>query len=217
MSVDTLENTKAFRLAKLAKGVPDPMEEVNELHAVADSKFEKVGTYAPAPESNNIHDYMATLGEHAAAWGPEERKFIDRRKLYGPALAETVRQDFEIMEAESERPRYSLKPGELREVVKTDQSGRPVIEFYSDEATGVKPWLDMFKPQVVKYVSGGSAGISQDPSSTYSFDKASIVPEYVELQRRAAYQDSAEYKVTEAYRAAGKEVPPEVLANLRCK
>ena len=46
------------------------------------------------------------------------------------------------------------------------------------------------------------------PSSMYHFHKHEFVPELVELQRIAAYQDSAD-KVKEAYALAGKEVPEE--------
>jgi hypothetical protein len=108
----------------------------------------------------------------------------------------------------------------LREVIKHDHSGREVHEFYSDEATGVKPWMDMFKPQLIKYVSGGSAGIAtpdNPPSPVYHFHKADLLPELIELQRQAAYQDSAEFRVKEAYALAGKEVPEEVLAKVRGK
>ena len=41
MSNTNFEDTKAVRLAKMAKGVPDPMEDVNELHAVADSSLKR--------------------------------------------------------------------------------------------------------------------------------------------------------------------------------
>ena len=216
MSTDTLEKTILYRTLRALPSVPDPMQEVKEFAAIADFKFEKVGSFAPAIEpTDKIYDYAARVGEKAAAWGPEERKYIDRRKLYGPALAEIVRQDLEIMEAEAERPRFSLKPGELREVVKTDRSGRPHIEFYSDEATGVKPWMDQFKPQVVKYVSGGSAGISGAPPSGYIFNKSQTIPELVALQKHAEYLDLTEYKVIKAYADAGKVPPESVLASLR--
>ena len=52
----------------------------------------------------------------------------------------------------------------------------------------------MFKPQVIRYVSGGSAGIAtpdNPPSSMYHFHKAEILPELIELQRQAAYWISA--------------------------
>jgi hypothetical protein len=108
-----------------------------------------------------------------------------------------------------------LKPGELREVKRADVSGREFGEFYSDEATGVGPWFNQFKDPVVKFVSGGSAGIVTEPASGYSFRKSETVPELALLQRQAAYMDSAEYKVIKAYAEAGKEPPPELLAKLR--
>jgi hypothetical protein len=218
--MSNVEDTMMLRTLRALSPVPDPMKEVKELQAVADAAFEKVGSFAPAPDSNNINDFAVKVGEKAAARGPEERKWIDRRKLYGGALAETVRQDLEIMEAEAERPRYSLRPGELREVIKHDAAGREIHEFYSDAETGVKPWLDQFKPQLVRYVSQGSEGIAtpdNPPSPMYHFHKADILPELIELQRQAAYLDSAEFKVIKAYRDVGKEPPEEVLAKVRGK
>ena len=214
----TFDDSKAVRSAQALQIAPDKMEEVSELHAVVDSSFEKVGAYAPSPDGPNTNDYLAKVGTYAAAWGPEERKRINRYNVKGKALTEIVREDLQIMEAEAERPRYSLRPGELREVIKTDASGRNVHEFYSDAQTGVKPWMDMFKPQVIRYVSGGSAGIAtpdSQPLSMYHFAKHEILPELIEVQRQLAYQDSAEFKVKEAYALAGKEVPEDVLAKLR--
>jgi hypothetical protein len=212
------KNSNFFKHMKALGGAPDPMQEVKELQVDADPYFQKVGTFAPAPKpKERPSDYAARLGEHAAAWGPEDRKRVNRYNLPPAALAEWVKQDLEIMEAEAERPRYSLKPGELREVIKTDRGGRQIHEFYSDEATGVKPWLDMFKPAVIKYVSGGSKGIAtnDDPTGHYNFNKSQIIPELVELQRQAAYMDSAEFRIIKAYAEAGKVPPAEVLAKLK--
>jgi hypothetical protein len=216
---DTLEKTMLFRRIQAQQAIPDPMQDKRELQVVADAIFEKLGSRAPAPGSKeNDADYMVRIGEQACCYGPEERKHFDRRKLYGPALAEVVKQDLEIARQEIEHPRYSLKPDELREVKRSDASGREFSEFYSDEATGVKPWFEQFKEPVIKYVSGGSAGIATPdapPSSKYSFDKAQILPELVALQRRAAYADSAEGKLIAAYAAVGKVPPDEVLAKVR--
>jgi hypothetical protein len=154
------------------------------------------------------------LGTYAAHFGPEDRRAVNRFSLPSAALAEFVRQDLEIARQEIEHPHHSLKPGELREVVKVDRGGREVKEFYSDEATGVKPWFNQFKSPLVKYVSGGSAGISSSPAAEYSFDKSHL-PEFAELQRREEYKNSAEFKVIEAYALAGKEVPNEVLEKIR--
>ena len=167
MAADTLEKTMGFRVAKAMPSVPDPMQEKRELQEVADPTLRKLGLFAPSPRADeSTFDYMARLGEHAAVFGPEERKRVNRYDLPPAALAEWVKQDLTIAEAEAEHPRYSLKPGELRDVTKIDRAGREVKEFYSDEATSVKPWMDMFKQPVVKYVSGGSAGIAtENPSN----------------------------------------------------
>ena len=124
------------------------------------------------------------------------------------------------MEAEAERPHYSLRPGELREVIKQDASGRNVHEFYSDAQTGVKPWLDQFKPPLIKYVSGGSAGIAtpdSQPSPMYHFAKHEILPEILALKEQAAYLNLAEYRVRKVYEDIGQEPPKSVLAQVRGK
>jgi hypothetical protein len=111
-----------------------------------DDVLSPLGIRAPGPEPHESDSaYLARLGEHAAAFGPEDRKHINRYALPPAALTEIVRQDLQIAKAELDKPHYSLRPGELREVVKEDASGRPVYEFYSDEATGMKPWMNQFK------------------------------------------------------------------------
>ena len=213
---DEFEKTSIFKRFKATPSVPDPLEGKMAAQIAFDEVLTPLGIRAPPPEPKKSEgEYLARLGEHAATFGPEERKRVNRYNLPSAALAEFVRQDLEIARQEIERPRYSLKPGELREVVKHDASGRPYSEFYSDEATGVKPWFDQFKDQTVRYVSGGTAGINTDPPDGYNFLKYETIPELIELQRRAAYLDSAEYKVIKAYRDVGKEPPPEVLAQLR--
>jgi hypothetical protein len=79
MSVDTIEQTKAFRIAKAFTGVPDPMLEKRELQEVVDPTLRNLGFFAPAPRADqNNFDYMARVGEHLAAFGPEDRKRGDR-------------------------------------------------------------------------------------------------------------------------------------------
>jgi hypothetical protein len=51
----------------------------------------------------------------------------------------------------------------------------------------------------------------------YHFHKHEVLPELIELQRQAAYQNSAEYRVRNVYEDIGKEVPEEVLAKVRGK
>jgi hypothetical protein len=219
MSDTTFEDTSIFRRFKATHGVPDAFADSNEATIAFDEVLTPLGLRAPMRGPNESEaDHLAKLGTFAAHFGPQDRKAVNRFTLPSAALAEFVRQDLDIASQEIEHPKYSLKPGELREVVKTDACGREIKEFYSDEQTGVSPWFDMFKPQVIRYVSGGSAGIStpdSPPSSTYHFHKHEILPELIEVQRQLAYQDSAEFKVKEAYALAGKEVPEEVLAKLR--
>jgi hypothetical protein len=211
------EDTMLYRRFKAQPGVPDKFADSEQATIAFDEVLTLLGVRAPRRGPNESEaDHLAKLGEHAAAFGPEERKHINRYNLPSAALAEFVRQDLDIARQEIEHPRYSLKPGELREVVKTDRAGREVKEFYS--LSGPSIWMDQFKDPMAKYVSGGSKGIATGPTSDYyNFDKANIVPEYVALQERAAYQDSTEYKLIQAYRDVGKEPPPELLEKIRGK
>jgi hypothetical protein len=160
---DEFEDTMLYRRFKAQPSAPDPLEDKIQARLAFDEVLTPLGIRAPAPEPKESEaDYLAKLGTYAAHFGPEDRKAVNRFTLPSAALAEFVRQDLDIARQEIERPKYSLKPGELREVVKTDRAGREIKEFYSDEQTGVKPWMEQFKSPVIKYVSGGSAGISRD-------------------------------------------------------
>ena len=221
MSDTNFEDTMLYRRFKAQPGVPDKFADSEKATIAFDEVLTPLGLRAPMRGPNESEaDHLAKLGEYAAVFGPEERKRIDRFSLPSSALAEVVKEDLDIARQEIERPKYSLKPGELREVIKHDAAGREIHEFYSDAETGVKPWLDAFKPQLVRYVSQGSEGIAtpdNPPSPMYHFHKAEILPELIEVQRRLAYKDSAEYKVRMAYREVGKEPPEEVLAKVRGK
>jgi hypothetical protein len=149
------------------------------------------------------------------AAGATERLAIDRTQCDSAALAAVVEGDIEALRQEGLTPRRSLKPYELREVVRTDASGRETREFYGEHPS---VWMDAFKPPLVKFVSGGSQGIATPDSPQlrqgYTFSKDDL-PEIQALRRQQAYADSAEFKVIKAYADAGKTPPPEVLAKVR--
>jgi hypothetical protein len=130
-------------------------------------------------------------------------------------LAEFVREDLEIAKREAHTPHHTLREGVLTERHRQDQSGRPIIEFYSKSGPSV--WMDQFKDPMIKMVSGGSKGIltpDHPRPPTYSFNRTQMLPELVALQKQSSYQDSAEYKIAEAYRAVGKEPPADLLKQL---
>jgi hypothetical protein len=215
---DELDQTTLFRKLKAMPSVPDPMADKVQVQAAFDEVLSQLGTRAPPPgPKESDHDYLATLGETCAIFGPEERKRIDRSKLPSAALAAFVNEDLEIAKQEALIPKYTLREGVLTERRRADQSGREFIEFYS--ASGPSIWMDQFADPVLKYVTGGSNGIANDtdrrPPNEYSFIKRNTNPELVALQKQAAYQDSAEFKVKEAYRQVGKEPPPDVLKMLK--
>jgi hypothetical protein len=213
---DSFENTSLFKRFKAQPSVPDPLADKIQAQQVFDEVLSELGTRAPPPEPRESEaQYLARLGEHAAAFGPEERKSVNRYALPAAALAEFVRQDLEIAKAEVERPHYTLKEGVLTERHREDAAGRPITEFYSKSGPSV--WMKQFMDPDERYVSGGSNGIldrDKPRPPVHNFMKSQSLPELIEIQRRAAYQDSAEYKIMEAYKAAGLP-PPDVKKLLR--
>ena len=205
---ESFEDTSLFKKFRAQPSVPDPLADKIQAQAAFDEVLTPLGVRAPPPEPKETEaQYLARLGEHAAAFGPEERKSVNRYALPAAALAEFVKGDLEIAKAEVERPNHTLKEGVLTERHREDASGRPSIEFYSKSGPSV--WMNQFMGDEVKYVSGGSSGIlnpDKPRPPTHSFMKHQTMPELVALQRRAAYQDSAEYKIAEAYKAVG--LPP---------
>jgi hypothetical protein len=71
--------------------------------------------------------------------------------------------------------------------------------------------MDQFKPALESYVSGGSAGICEHPSSLYSFDKSHL-PEVKAALRQLAYDESPAGQRAKAFRDMGLEPPPEFVA-----
>ena len=205
-----LAETALFQKLKATPVAPNPLDEKREAQRSFDEVLSKLGSAAVAPEDgeSNAH-YLAVLGTQAAAYGPEERRKIDRVRLANEApaaLAEIAQEDLTIARVEIERPYYSLKPGETREVRKIDRSGRPFIEFYNRDGPGF--WMEQFKDQMVHKIAGGSAGIATDRGSGYyDFRKSRTNPELRDAMQRAAYMDTAEYRIAEAYRAVGLEPP----------
>ena len=215
---DDLTETSLFKRFKATPSVPDPMADKVQVQIAFDEVLSQLGTRAPPPEPRESEAaYLARLGEHCAVFGPEDRKRIDRSKLPSAALAEFVREDLEIARKEALIPNYTLKEGVLTERRRADQSGREFIEFYSKSGPSV--WMDQFADPVLKFVTGGSNGIANDtdrrPLNEYSFLKRHTNPDLVALQKRADYADSAEFRVIEAYRKAGKEPPADVLRQIR--
>jgi hypothetical protein len=206
-----ITKTELFQKLRATEAAPNPLAEQRQAQCAFDEVLSKLGTRAVAPVSGESPEhYLAVLAQQAAAFGPEERKQIDRQSLAAvspAALAEVARQDLEFARSEIEHPKHSLKDGEVREVVKIDRAGHQITEFYTKD-NSPSFWMDMFKGDVVSMVSGGSKGFAtEDRSGCYRFDKSNFVPELIEAQRQAEYMDSAEYKIAEAYRAVGREPP----------
>jgi hypothetical protein len=206
---EPFENTSIFKRFKAQPSLPDPLADKVQAQAAFDEVLTPLGIRAPPPEPKESDaDYLARLGEHAAAFGPEERKSVNRYNLPAGALAEFVKQDLEIAKAEVERPHYTLKEGVLTERHREDASGREITEFYSKSGPSI--WMNAFADPVQRFVSGGSNGIL-DPDKprqpTHNFLKSQTTPELIQMRRLEAYRDSAEYKIIQAYKASGLPVP----------
>jgi hypothetical protein len=211
---NALEATSAWRELKAVAATPNPDANNREVQQVADDILRPLGSMAVGPKKGEDGaNYLAVLGTQLAAYGPPERREIDRLRLAREApaaLAEIVREDMAIAKAEIERPRYSLRPGETREVTRVDRSGREITEFYNAE-NSPSFWMDEFKPQLISLVSGCTNGIGRDVNSgSYRFDKSNFVPEMIEMKRQLEYMDSSEYRITKTYIDAGL-VPPSDL------
>jgi Arm DNA-binding domain len=192
---ESFENTTLFKRFKAQPSLPDPLADKVQAQAAFDEVLSELGVRAPPPEAKE---------SEAQYLGPEERKGVNR---YNAALAEFVRGDLEIARQEAHTPHYTLKEGILTERHIEDASGRSITKFYSKSGPSI--WMDTFKDPVMRYVSGGSNGIL-DPDKprppVHNFIKTRTTPELIEMRRLEAYHDSAEYKITEAYKAVG--LPP---------
>jgi hypothetical protein len=214
-----LESTAIFRELRAVEPKRNALAEQREAQQAFDDVLSKLGTRAVAPRygESNEH-FLAVLATQAAAFGPEDRKRIDRQSLARSspaALAEVARTDLEIARGEIERPHYSLRPGETRAVEKIDRSGRPVIEFFNAE-NSPSFWMDDFKPPLVSMVSGGSKGFATaDRGGVYRFDKSNVIPELVALRQQEQYEQTAEYKIRKAYADVGLVAPDDVVRSVR--
>jgi hypothetical protein len=214
---DPLAENALFKEVQATQSAPDPMQKKRAFQAVADPTLTKLGTRAVAPRLDDSDaKYMAIVGTQLAAFGPEERRKIDRLKLAKDspaALARVFKDDLAIADAEIEKPNHSLKNGEVREVIRTDDSGRPITEFYSK--MGPSFWMDQFKGDTVRTVSGGLKGFATEENKgngIYRFDKSNTNPELRAIIAEAHRQDSVEYKIAKAYTDAG--LPPPSSAEL---
>jgi hypothetical protein len=104
MSDDLIETT-LFKELRATPSAPNPIAEQREAQVAFDDVLWPLGLRAPSPEQGESNtSYLARLAEHAAVFGPEDRKAIDRRKLPPAALAEIAREDLAIAKAEIDRP-----------------------------------------------------------------------------------------------------------------
>jgi hypothetical protein len=212
--------TALYHEAQASPRSHDPEAVKLEIAALADSVLGQLGARAPAPiAGEGKAAFTARIGEALAAYGPEERRSLDRRSLPFREVAEVVRADLAYAEREIAEPLHSLKDGEVREVIRLDDSGRPMHTFHS-RTEGPSFWMNAFREPVLRFVSRGSDGIATErrppaPGHEFSRDK---LPEYREIARREAYAASPEFQVIKAYADAGLPPPSaEILAKVRGK
>jgi hypothetical protein len=195
-----ITKTAIFQELKATPEAPNQLADQRQLQR----SFDEV---APQRGESNEH-YLAVLSTQAAQYGPEERRNINRLSLPPSALAVVARDDLDFARKEIEHPNHSLKDGEVREVVKQDESGRPITYFYSKQ--GPSFWMDQFKHGTVKTVSGGLNGFATEENKGngwYRFDKCNTNPELRAIIAEAHRMDSTEYKIARAYIEAGLPSP----------
>jgi hypothetical protein len=103
---------------------------------------------APTPDfldrENNDH-YRKRLMSKAAPFVAADLQRVKVDDLYGSALDHYEQRYIESAAAEAQRP-TNIPTGELRQVTKYDQSGRPFLEFYGSPSS----WMKQFMPDTIK-------------------------------------------------------------------
>ena len=130
--------------------------------AVQEKWHEKVfrprGTSAPSfLDGENTERYRRRMMNKAVPFVAADLQTVKIDDLYGSALDHYEQRYFESAAAEAARP-TNIPAGELREVKKTDRSGREISEFYGSPKT----WLDWFGAPKKRLV-----GIRNDDSGKF--------------------------------------------------
>ena len=97
---------------------------------------------APTPrylDTDNPDLYRKRLMDAARPFVSEELQKVKTQDLYGSALDHYEQRYFDSARAEAQRP-TNIPDGELRQVTKYDQGGRPYYEFWGSP----RAWLDNF-------------------------------------------------------------------------
>jgi hypothetical protein len=212
---NSIEKTGIFRDAISIKATPpSDIDRKRQLQSVCDDTLVAIdGERAVAPKRHESDDsYVAVLNTQLARKLALERRDINYGSLPANVGVRFLQENLELAKAEAERPRYSLRPGETREVIKTDRAGHQISEFYNAE--GRCSWVHDFEPDTISVVSGGSDGIATETKGYVTFTKDHL-PEIQEMKRQAEYRESAEFKVIDACAKAGLVAPEEVLAKVR--
>jgi hypothetical protein len=205
--------TAFYREAQSQPRPYDPEAVKFEIQSLADSVLSHLGARAPASiPGEGKAAYVARIGEALAAFGPEDRRLLDRRSLPFSAVAEVVRADLDFAAREIAEPLHSLKDGEVREVIRLDDSGRPFHTWHNNPPS-CGFWLDQFREPVLRFVSQGSNGIATErrpPAPGHEFSRADL-PEARAMHRLAL---EAEHGETIALRRKAG-LPSPTLAELQ--
>jgi hypothetical protein len=112
-----------------------------EIHDKWNEKvFRPRGTHAPELlDKEPLDHYRKRLMMKAAPFVAADLQEVKTDHLYGSALDHYEQKYFESAAAEAARP-TNIPEGELRQVTKYDQAGRPFYEYYGSPRT----WLDNF-------------------------------------------------------------------------
>jgi hypothetical protein len=125
---DVLEKTALYREAQSQPRPYDPEGVKREVQILVDDVVVQLpgGVRAPAliPGEHSAR-YAARADEMLIPFLPPEGRDVNRRALPFRDVAEILRVDLELARKEIDNPNFSLADGEIREVIRLDDAGRP--------------------------------------------------------------------------------------------
>jgi hypothetical protein len=96
-------------------------------------------------DTDNPDHYLKRLMDAARPLVAVDLQEVKTQDLYCSALNHYEQRYFDSAKAEAQRP-TNIPAGELRQVTKHDQSGRPFYEFHGSPSS----WMKQFMPDTVK-------------------------------------------------------------------
>ena len=124
-------------------------EEYSQAQQRADAAYRAVGRAAGAPDAlqgESLHAYRRRLLQPFKAADPNWKHANIANA--DEALLQVAEKQILAAAVAAQTDPSNFKPGELRQVVSLDQTGRRVVKFYGDSSVTWGP----FQPQAMKFV-----------------------------------------------------------------